>query len=992
MRPRACFLGPPALEGGQGQVSLSPGKGVALAAFLAAEGVPVGRERLVYLFWPDRPEAEARTNLRQLLRGLKGKPLGGLLELDGPTLRFTGSCDLVELEQARARRDWEGVLGLWRGEFLAGLEADTDTLDDWLQAQRERWKRIWREAMLARAAQLEQSGQLQGALGQIETLIEADWLSEELYAKAIRLAQQLGDRARALEWFARLKQRLQDELGLEPLPQTAVLVQAWGYGQAEPSTTTAAAAEVPLVGRGAALARLVQLAGAPGLVLLSGEGGVGKSRLCVEALAGALVLRAEEGLMQSPFHPLVRALSQSLEALQPLPEFTRQELKRLIPQLPGPTPNPDPDPEVARARLWAALLEALRLLAGSRLVVLEDLHWADEATLGFVGEWATRWAALGGRLVITVRTEEAGVRPALGAALRLLRGLPVLRGEVALKPLEAPDTQALVGAFLGLREGPQIFAQRVYRASGGNPLFTLEVLRQLVAEGTLRQDETGQWYTPYDETTQDYAELGLPESVRASLQRRLSFLSEAERRIADATAVYGVGLPLVRLEQVTGLSGWALIEPLEHLVQMGLLLESEQTYRMSHDLLRQHTYGAIPPLRRRLLHRGFAEALESSDAVAAAHHWQAAGERGRAAQSWLAAGVQFHERGLLRDAEGLYGLVAEQAPDPQERLWARVLLAILARTTQRFEAAVQLLEEVLASSARPLTRTVALVVRAELHFNMGEPQAALTLAQEAERLFEEHPDPTGYVYLTGIQIKVAGYLGQHERAIELLRGELERTRGQPFHPNQTMLRTQLAHHLDALERYEEALPIYRSVLQQTQATGDHPGLVYAAGQHLFCCTRLGRAEEGLALAEQALALGEYESSSGLRYHLARAYFSLKRYNEAALHAEALIERYGLPYIRCVSWAVLAEAYAGLGLQVKSLEAIHQALHYAQAGVGPSFAVRAVTATLRVGSGEQQRTARALLKGLSLETVPAYHRADLAEALRLRAQGNEAWPG
>ncbi|WP_337867760.1 hypothetical protein [Meiothermus sp.] len=85
-----------------------------------------------------------------------------------------------------------------------------------------------------------------------------------------------------------------------------------------------------------------------------------------------------------------------LASLGILPEATRQELRRLLPQLPAPNPEPDPNPEVARVRLLNALLEGARLLAGDRALVLEDLHWADEATLGFVVEWAARWAESNG--------------------------------------------------------------------------------------------------------------------------------------------------------------------------------------------------------------------------------------------------------------------------------------------------------------------------------------------------------------------------------------------------------------------------------------------------------------------------------------------------------------------------------------------------------------------------------------------------------------------
>lgn len=783
--------------------------------------------------------------------------------------------------------------------------------------------------------------------------------------------------------MGRLEKRLQDELGLKPLPQTVALVQ--GHLQVSSVEEVISSAEIPMVGRQTAREQLTRWASAPGLVLVSGEGGVGKTRLLEEALAGALVLRAEESLLQSPFHPLVRALEAMLASLGILPEATRQELRRLLPQLPAPNPEPDPNPEVARVRLLNALLEGVRLLAGGRALVLEDLHWADEATLGFVVEWAARWAEAGGTMIITMRLEEAPARPGLERALQQLRAMPVLRGEIRLECLGLPGTQALVGAFLGLSEGPPLFAERIHRASGGNPLFTLEVLRQLQAEGTLRQDETGGWHTPYDETTLDYVELTLPESVRASLQRRLSLLSEAERRVADAAAVCGVGMPLNLAERVTGLAGWGLADAVEQLVWMGLLREEGLTYRMSHDLLRQHTYAEIAPVRRRLLHCSFAETLEPADFVAAAGHWQAAGELTRAAKAWLEAGIGFHERGLLQDAESLYQLAVEHSPQPEDRLWAQVHLAVLLRSTGRFGPAVEMLRGVLEEATHPRSQVLARVVRAELYFITGQPQLAVALVEEAQALFQAHLlDAYVRQHVLGIQIKVADYLGQHQRAIELLTEELERSKAQPFHPNRTFFRIQLAHHLDALERYPEALPIYHSVLKLTRARCDHHNLVYAAGQHLFCCTRLGRAEEGLEAAEYALGLGEFESTAGLRYHLVRAYLSLARYSEAAQHAETLVERYDLPYIRCVVWGVLAEAYAGLGWKEKALEAVHQALHFARSGVGPSFIVRAVTSVLRVGGPEQAAQAKALLEGLSLEAVPAYHRADLEVTLRQNA--------
>ena len=290
-----------------------------------------------------------------------------------------------------------------------------------------------------------------------------------------------------------------------------------------------------LVGRDAERARL--RAALPGWVLLSGEAGIGKSHLLRSALPQARWLSCSEGLRGVPYHPLMALLRR-----EPPPDVGayNEDLARVLPEgYPHLTPPPL-DPHSARLRLLEAFARALT--EGGRPLVVDDVQWADPATL----EWLTYLRGRPGlSLVIAYRLEEEQ---------SLARSLGEWRlGALELK-LEALDVEAVgqwLRSLIGRPDVPYQFAAWLHRHSGGHPLYILETLRSLFEAGVLREG-AHDWHADLDRRTRDYAELPPPPKLRQLIVARLERLAPPTRRFLEALSVVGdVGLSSLRPAQHT---------------------------------------------------------------------------------------------------------------------------------------------------------------------------------------------------------------------------------------------------------------------------------------------------------------------------------------------------------------------------------------------------------------------------------------------------------
>jgi len=375
--------------------------------------------------------------------------------------------------------------------------------------------------------------------------------------------------------------------------------------------------------------------GTPGMLLLGGEAGVGKSRLVAEfaaqvrgralVLAGGCVDLGGTGLSYAPFIAALLELVRQRgagEVAALLPGNGQGELARLLPQLGSPAVGGDP--ETARGRLFGSLLLLLEQLAGERplVLIIEDVHWADRSTadlLAFLVR-ALRYGPV--LLVVTFRSEELSGIPALR---RLIGELGRMDGVVRLelRRLSREEVAAQLEGILGRPPEPAVTGT-VYQRGGGNPLFTEALLGP---EGTVSP--------------------GLPWSLRELLFSMVRELPEQAQQMLRAAAVGGTRARHGVLAAMTGQGDAALDAALRPAVAAGVLVaDPDGGYAFRHELFREALLEDLLPGERVRAHRAFAEALQADPALSLGHipsvqlavHWHGAGERERALlAAWTAA-------------------------------------------------------------------------------------------------------------------------------------------------------------------------------------------------------------------------------------------------------------------------------------------------------------------------------------------------------------------
>jgi len=402
-----------------------------------------------------------------------------------------------------------------------------------------------------------------------------------------------------------------------------------------------------LVGRQTELERLLEALdaarrGSGALVLLAGEAGVGKTRLAAELADGssALVLTGRAGrTAAAPYAPIVAALRSHLRAhpdafadYGPL----RSHLALLLPELGDPAPTSD------KATVFEAVRTALAHLCRERhvLLVLDDLHWSDDATLELLGALAEQLGELP-LLVLAAYRSDGLPRD---HALRLLRQELRRAGrfdELTLAPLALAETAELLAQALGSEPAPSI-ARAIHERARGVPFFIEEL-----ANGSDGHD--------------------VPETIRDAVLLRASELSASALLAAHAAAVAGEAFDLEVVGSVAGAAG--LVE----LAECGLIAEDGlggAAFR--HALTRDALYSDVPWLERRILHRRLAEALEArgGPGMEVATHWLGARNEPRAREALLRAAEEFRAVHAHCDAAHAWRQALElwpQGDEPERR-------------------------------------------------------------------------------------------------------------------------------------------------------------------------------------------------------------------------------------------------------------------------------------------------------------------------------------
>jgi tetratricopeptide (TPR) repeat protein len=423
------------------------------------------------------------------------------------------------------------------------------------------------------------------------------------------------------------------------------------------------------------------------LVLLSGEAGIGKTRLADElcdwvAGQGCPAVRARCGppgnaVAYAPVAAWLRA-DAIRKSLPVLDDVWLSELTRLLPELAATRPGISPPRPMAeqwqRRIFFEALARAVRVGSGPLLLLLDDLQWCDSETLDWLGyllqsEFSSRQCVVG-----IVRTEETPGRQSLSN----LRDAAARDGRLVsfeLGPLTPAETAAVADNTAG-RPLPFAQAQRLYALSEGNPLFVVEAVRSL-----LESERTGQ------RTAGDDVPALSSATIQAVIARRLSLLSSPARELAGLASVFGRSFAFTDLQAAAHADEEVLLAAIDELWQRRIIREraaGERTddYEFTHDRIREAAYAGLGAARRQVLHRKAADALVAShssspDAVAAriATHYEQAGCNAQAVSYYRRAAETAERLYAHHDAashlrRGL-ALLAEHDPTAA-RLWERL--------------------------------------------------------------------------------------------------------------------------------------------------------------------------------------------------------------------------------------------------------------------------------------------------------------------------------
>jgi tetratricopeptide (TPR) repeat protein len=585
-------------------------------------------------------------------------------------------------------------------------------------------------------------------------------------------------------------------------------------------------------------------------LLLSGEPGIGKTRLVQELKVQVEINRARalwaecyaEG--SAPYAPLAQIMMQLFQSGVPidldLPEYVANGLLTIAPALqpffPDLSPTRLQEPQAEQQRLWDSILTLLTLLAARTplLLVIDDAHWADNGSLNLLRYLARRGRGLPFLLVLTYREVELNEARALHEFVFDLQR-ERLATRLKLNRLTPEQTRDLLATLFAEEITPE-FLQGIYQETEGNPFFVEEVCKALIESGQLsRQD--GRWQRP-----PDMADMRIPQSVRLAIESRVTKLPQSVQEVLRLAAVVGRKFEFDLLRQTTELDEDSLIAALEQAERAQLIgevsAEGGGLFSFAHALIPTTLVEGLSGLRRRRLHRRVAAVIAERnphDYEALAHHYAAAADEEQAILYYGCAG----ERALVvcanEDAERHYRAALEFDPEPQARA---ALLAGLAEAVAR----------------------------------QSRPAAAIALFEEAIQLYQSLPDSDQVARLYARLARVVLDYEGRAASLAACRQGLAAVAGQPETPGLAALLAETARACWSDGLLEEAGPLFDKAL----ALAERFSLVAVQAELLasaFAAPALSLTE-GVTALQKAIDLAE---GAGLLETAARAYHNLAFY-------------------------------------------------------------------------------------------------------------------
>lgn len=654
---------------------------------------------------PERSHANLRNTLDHLqtvLRQAGGQASPPYLSITRQSLGLNPDADIeldlqtVEHAYVRARADrssrmlpdgsaslplLRSAAAFQRGDFMAGFSlGDAPGFDDWAAIQREIWNRRL-GLILDRLSEIQfANGEFASATETVSHWIALDALNEVAYRRKMRSHFSAGERGQALETYEACRVLLAAELGVEPEPDTVALAerirtQALSVPpharrtapQLRRLDTSVSFLGNLFAGRTREYQALASsyeraVAGQPQLVALRGNVGIGKTRLARKFILWASTQGAEllqgsafESGSHMPFQPLVDALRSRFTGenspkgflddiwYSPLSQLL-PELRQRDPLLP-PVPQKQPRPgELSQTQLYDPLVQCTLALAKRAPLVLfvDDLQWADSATLDVLHYAIRRWRDSKARVMLLVTLRSEALLPITqpqqtDGQQGLVQWLDRVEHELTpvhleLAPLSEAETVQMMMSILAPPAAD--FAQWLYDETHGQPFYLVETLKDLLERRVLHPKRIveGRWTFAVDAEHDLGQAVRVPSTVHAVILSRLNRLSPNAFSLLAGGAVLEQRLTFERLCAIANVSEDLALPALDELISGRLLLETAQpgaasAYTFTNDMVRDVVYTVAGDARRRLFHQRALEMLESAGDSAAVlvYHALAAG-------------------------------------------------------------------------------------------------------------------------------------------------------------------------------------------------------------------------------------------------------------------------------------------------------------------------------------------------------------------------------
>lgn len=757
----------------------------ALLFYLATEARPVPRDQLVELLWAGHELRSGRRRLTEALTRLQGELPEGILQREQNTVALKPQAVWVDVHrfrdlvrQARALCPalpemsplppevvayLEEALALWQGrtfleDFSPGpggvaFEAWALQTDETLQAQR-----LWAMERLAQHALA--LGEVDQALQRGRLLLELDPDRPALVQALIQALVQADRRALARQIWDETRRKMQAVYGVDYPDAFRRQVEAWlrvPRGRLDTRLLqTHPTLFIPYVGRQALLDALTRRVTQGGVVVLLGEAGQGKTRTLqelskrVENMCWTWALSCHQREQHLPFQPWVSLLQEGIpdSVWQRVSPHQVAPLLTLVPELRWRFPRVQPplafSPEHMRSLILQGLHHVVRQAAALHplLLCVDDVQWADRATweaLCYLGQRPpfTEGHAL---LLIAMRSEE--LPPDIRDDLESLAGQGRLEC-LTLEPLTQEDIRTLA-TFVLRRPVDEEEAAHLHRESGGNPLYSLEMLRWAV------QNLGGQAPLP-----QAYP---LPGTLQALVEHRLAHLPQEALQVLYAAAVVGHDVTVDGLRAAVSFAPERLEPALQWLVRQHFLSRRDGgAYRFAHDKIREAVLQRIPPQEARRLHGRLAahlaeQAGDRSGPLASriAEHYEQAQQWAKAFRWWYRAMQHAVAMGALTTAQQTFERAHRLAErhgahlEPED-LWAlyreHQILATQINDAAALERISHDLQRLARQHKRPGLQALAWQGLAEAAFVRNDWQAGFHYLHQALPLLRAHGQP-----------------------------------------------------------------------------------------------------------------------------------------------------------------------------------------------------------------------------------------------------------